>query len=275
MESNTNAPAPDLSGTKTPNPATDQADIREMPKTIYDGIAPITDGTQEPVVPQQSRWHLDDGIEGKGDRPEWLQGKFDKVTDQAKAYTDLQKKFGEFKGAPENYDLEKLPSHIQKDSPLIQSYSKIFKEMNLSQEGFERVVNEFVKVQEEFSEVKPEQILKELGPTGNDILGRVGNWIKNNFSPEEQQRLQAWSMEAKDVMLLDKLRASAPLSRAPSENELQGFGYKYETSKAVEAEKQANWDKYKSNPAYASEISRRYQDALMREGHTNNGLRKR
>lgn len=272
--------AADLSGTAIPNPATPQGEVKEAPKTIYDQALtqqPITEtttdqsGNEVGVTP----WRFNTEIEGKGERPEYLQQKYNSVEDQAKAYAELQKKFGEFKGSPEKYDLEKLPPHIQKDSPLIDAYSKIFKEMNLSQEGFERVVNEFVKVQEEFSEVKPGQILKDLGPTGNEIMGRVGNWIKNNFSPEEQQRLQMWSMDAKDVMLLDKLRASAPLSRAPSNNDLQGAGYGYETSKAVEAEKQANWEKYKTNPAYASEISRRYQDALMREGHPNNGLRKR
>ncbi len=266
-------------GTAIPNPATaEKPSEASAPQTIFDQTeSPTpetttdTQGNEQPV----GQWWLDDGIQGKGDRPEYLQQKFSKITDQAKAYNELQKKFGEFKGAPESYDLNKLPEHIQKDSPLIQNYAKIFKEMNLSQEGFERVVNEFVKTQEEFSQVKPQEILKELGPTGNEVIGRVGNWIKNNFSAEEQARMKAWSMEAKDILLLDKLRASTPISRAPTNNELQGMGYGYETSKAVEAEKAANWDKYKSNPAYASEISRRYQDALMREGHPNQGLRKR
>jgi len=259
---NAEASASTGSGTSTPNPAMAQASApAAQPATsIYDVVnsqtfesAPSQEAAADPVAAQSNR-------------PDYLLEKYQNETDQAKAYPELLKKFGEFKGAPEAYDLAKLPEHLNRESPLITKMAERFKAMNLSQEGFEAIVNDFVSVQEEFMEVKPEQILQELGPTGKDVLGRVGNWIKN-FSAEEQEVLKSWSMSAKDIQLLDKLRASTPLSRAPTNADIMSSSG-FETLKAVEAEKAQNWDRYRNDAAYASEISRRYQDAAMREGYS-------
>jgi len=248
-------------GTSIPNPATHAPTESAPPSaSIYDAIANANTGSIE-KAPEQA-----DPVAAQSERPDYLQEKYKTVEEQAKAYPELLKKYGEFKGAPEAYDLAKLPEHLNRESPLITKMAERFKAMNLSQEGFEAVVKDFVSIQEEFAEVKPQQIMDELGPMGKDIIGRVGNWIKN-FSPEEQETFKNWSMSGKDIQLLDKLRASTPLSRAPTQADLAGH-YGFETMKAVEAEKSLNWDRYKNDPAYASEISRRYQDAAMREGRS-------
>lgn len=249
-------------GTSSPNPIGAQPVESVAPSgSIYDlaNNAPNSGNPSEApptdVVAEQSN------------RPDYLQEKFKTTEEQAKAYNDLSKKFGEFKGAPEAYDLTKLPEHLNKESPLITKMAERFKAMNLSQEGFEAIVKDFVSVQDEFMEIKPEQIMQDLGPTGKEVIGRVGNWIKN-FSPEEQETLKSWSMSAKDIQLLDKLRASTPLSRAPTNADIMS-STGFETLKAVEAEKAQNWDRYRNDAAYASEISRRYQDAAMREGYSH------
>src|SRR5690349_17470972 len=62
-------------------------------------------GNNAPVTPTGD-WYYSDGIKGDGAKPDWFKGdKYKTVTDQAKAYTDIEKKLGAFKGAPEKYDL--------------------------------------------------------------------------------------------------------------------------------------------------------------------------
>lgn len=48
-------------------------------------------------------WVLAEGVQGTGKRPEWFKGdKYGSVADQAKAYVDLEKRFGSFNGAPKD-----------------------------------------------------------------------------------------------------------------------------------------------------------------------------
>lgn len=44
-----------------------------------------------------------DGVEGTGETPEWFKSnKYKTVADQAKAYTELESRFGAFSGAPKD-----------------------------------------------------------------------------------------------------------------------------------------------------------------------------
>jgi len=67
---------------------------------------------KEPVTPDtsngtetQSDWFYTDGVKGNGDKPEWLADKYKSVADKANGYSEIQKKFSNFTGAPEKYDL--------------------------------------------------------------------------------------------------------------------------------------------------------------------------
>ena len=49
-------------------------------------------------------WSWNDSMPGSGEAPEWLnQGKYSNVEEQAKAYRELETRFGGFTGAPETY----------------------------------------------------------------------------------------------------------------------------------------------------------------------------
>ena len=51
----------------------------------------------------EGEYFLSDGIKGTGETPEWYKGdKYKSVAEQAKAYTELEKKFGGFTGAPKD-----------------------------------------------------------------------------------------------------------------------------------------------------------------------------
>lgn len=54
----------------------------------------------------EGEYFLTEGIKGAGDTPEWFKAdKYKSIADQAKAYTELEKRFGGFKGAPKDLSL--------------------------------------------------------------------------------------------------------------------------------------------------------------------------
>jgi len=248
-------------GSSSPNPAMTQVSAPEAtnPGSIYD----LANSKSLESAPAQEQ--SIDQVVTQSNRPDYLLEKYQNEAEQAKAYPELLKKFGEFKGAPEAYSFDKLPDSVDKESPLLKGLAEHFKTLNLSDEGFNKTVAVFAELTEKYSANSREQIMQDLGPTGNEVIGRVGNWIKN-FSQEEQALFNEMSLSAKHIQLLDKLRASTHLSRAPTNADIMSSSG-FETLKAIEAEKAQNWDRYRNDPAYASEISRRYQDAAMREGY--------
>tara|TARA_R110002096_G_scaffold187462_1_gene366846 strand:+ start:4345 stop:4605 length:261 start_codon:yes stop_codon:yes gene_type:complete len=51
----------------------------------------------------EGEYFLSDGIKGSGETPDWYKAdRYASVAEQAKAYTELEKKFGGFKGAPKD-----------------------------------------------------------------------------------------------------------------------------------------------------------------------------
>jgi hypothetical protein len=211
-------------------------------------------------------WKWADEILGKGPRPEFLKEKYGSVEDQAKAYLELEKRMGEFKGAPKDgYKFDNLPDGFSAEDPLLQGFSETFKEMNLSQEGFERVIGKFVELANvDNTVVSNENLMRELGADGKMIMDRVDNWM-SNFSEQDQKTIRSWGMSAEDIRALDAIRAGRSPSRAPTTHEAESR-YVYETAKHVEAEKNANWARYTRDDAYREEITRRWTDALLREG---------
>ena len=66
----------------------------------------------------EGEYFLTEGIKGSGETPEWFKAdKYKSIADQAKAYTELEKRFGGFKGAPkEGYSCLLYTSPSPRDS---------------------------------------------------------------------------------------------------------------------------------------------------------------
>lgn len=232
--------------------------------------------SEESGASETGAWFLSEGVEGEGEPPEWfISNKYKSVADQAKAakelrteYNKMQEKMKAFTGAPENYDFEALPEGIDKSSPMLERFSGIFKDMGMSQEGFEAVTKEFMATQIENAQISPQEIIKDIGPEGPEVFDRVSNWARNTFSQEEQAVLSQLVTSGDGLLLLDKLRGNTKLSRLPNQHDLQNV-QSFESSSKIKAEKRANIDKYMTDQNYAKEISRRLQTALIYEGKSN------
>ena len=82
----------------------------------------------------EGEYFLSDGIKGTGDMPEWYKGdKYKSVAEQAKAYTELEKKFGGFTGSPK--DGYQGPVGIATDAALLQELTEVATKTKMTQEA--------------------------------------------------------------------------------------------------------------------------------------------
>ena len=220
--------------------------------------------TQAPIADvQASEWAWAEGLKGEGDKPDWLNSRYKSVAEQAKAYTELEKRFGEFRGAPKDgYQLDAIEG-LEKDSPMLQQFSKTFAELNLSQAGFERIVNEFVNTHASIAQANAAEEMKKLGPQGQQMIKETNNWIQNNFPPDIAKCIQGWVMTADDIKALDMIRAFQPVSKIPNAHDMSNTAI-YESLTDVKNEKNTNWARYKDDAVYRKNIDDRMASAVRR-----------
>lgn len=254
-----------------------QESVTTAPKTSVTSLAEMvtTEETQGQAGGEQAPkdWFWADDIQGQGDRPEWLQDRYKTVSEQAKAYKDLESKFGQFKGAPKDgYNLEKVEG-IDKESPLLGHFKDVFKDLNLSQEGFERVVNEFVNAHESIISTDAEAEMKKLGPHGKQILQQTVMQVQNNFPKEVADTIKSWMMTAQDVEAVKTMMSYLPQSRAPSNYDMQP-AQQFESYKELLNEKATQYDKYMNDANYRNRLDEKIVQARRRESNERTLQRK-
>ena len=83
---------------------------------------PVEEAAAEEVVESTE---VEAAAPEEGEKPEWLKDKYKSVEDQAKAYAELEKKFGGFTGSPEgDYEMkvpEGISGEFDMDDPRIAS----------------------------------------------------------------------------------------------------------------------------------------------------------
>jgi len=239
---------------------------QKAPENIWSqGEAPKEAQDQAPAeAPAGSDWYFDEDIPGKGDKPEWMKEKYKTVSDQAKAYVELEKRMGEVAGSPKDgYNYEGIEG-LSGDDPMVSHFANTFKELNLSQKGFERVINEFVGMQSESMQVNAEAEVKKLGVDGAIQVERINTWLGNTFDDATAQTIKGWVSTAEDIKALQSLKSFQPQSSIPSAQTAQ-MSAGYETVKELRNEQATSWDKYQADPNYRARWQERLRNAHGRE----------
>jgi hypothetical protein len=239
--------------------------------SFFDSAAPVAHMDAETPAPdsgqegqQSAEWYFNEKIKGDGARPAWLKDKYKSVADQAAAYSELEKKLGEFKGAPkEGYKLDDIEGIDMKD-PLLEKFLPKFKEMNMSQDAVKALINEFSSYKTELSTVNVKEEIKKLGLEGQDMINKTNQWMANNLDPEVAETIKSWIHTAEDMKALNALRSFQPLSRSPNVADMQS-AVTYETLKEVKNEKINNWERYKEDVNYRNSVNERMERAVHRE----------
>lgn len=137
--------------------------------------------------------------------------------EQAKAYGELQKKFGSFTGAPDEYEFaipEGAEEHISlddlKDDPIYTEYKDIAKEMGINNEGFNKLAELYIKGQladVEAGKLVYEEEMKALGNDGQRRLENISDWAKAQLSAEDSEALLGSLTSAASVRAIESMIA--------------------------------------------------------------------
>jgi hypothetical protein len=192
----------------------ESTETTEATTTDADAVA----GMVTPETPAaEAQYHYADGLPGEGVAPEWFKGdKYKTVSDQAKAYTDLESRFGSFTGAPEEYEivtsdeLKEKGVELSGDDPIMEEALKFAKESNMSQDGFNSMMELYgmakVAEAEAIGLARADEI-KALGMNAQSRLDNLNAWGKTNLPTDLFEGFQEMATSAAAVQALEKLVA--------------------------------------------------------------------
>lgn len=176
-------PAAPEAVTETPAAAPAAPVVKGTPASLVDGVKP-----GEPA--EAPKWFLSEGVGGSGDAPDWFKAdKYKTVDEQARAYTELEKRFGAFEGAPKDgvYKInppEGIQVEFDTEHELFQGLNKWAKESNLSQKGYDQVIGMLAKYE---ASLAPDmgEIKKQVGENADARISSATQWVKSNLSTDE------------------------------------------------------------------------------------------
>jgi hypothetical protein len=163
-------------------------------------------------------WRWVDGINGEGDRPEWFRDKYKTVADQAKAYTDLEKKVGQ--AAPDEYEVvlpETVNAAMLEGDPMLDWFKTAAKEANLGQESFNHMLTGYIENQVRGINHDRSAEMDALGPQAQSRLKTLASWGQGNLSAQQWEVYKGVASSAEGVELLEALvgkSREAPLAKA-------------------------------------------------------------
>ena len=180
-------------------------------------------------------WSYADGVPGTGDAPDYfIPQEFKTIEDQAKAYKDLSAKRAQFSGAPEGaYTFTPMAElkdvKINAEDPLYKTFMVWARDANLSQDGFDKVVNLYLSDQSKTHTVSEDQSkayhaeqLRILGPEFGEQKKNLASWCKAHLTPDETKLFNGMGDNAPRIKLLLRLvegqnATPIPMGEAPAE----------------------------------------------------------
>lgn len=186
----------------------EQAEVQETTSdTLLDNAEPTLG---------ENEYFLAEGIKGTGETPEWYKAdKYQSVAEQAKAYTELEKKFGGFKGAPK--DGYSAPEGVEKDDALLAELTEFAKDTNMSQEAYGRAWELLTAQEQAVEEVTAEQEMAKLGDNATQRLKNVEGFLKNNLDADTYTQVQDLVTTAESVQLVEAIVKATVPAKLPIE----------------------------------------------------------
>lgn len=199
-------------------------------------------------------WFWAEGVPGQGPRPDFLPEKFSSVADAAKARGQLEKKLGAFTGAPEEYDFEELG--LDKEQHTLKELSALGKELNMSQDGFEKLVTKLMGAQDAESEVDMEAEVSKLGEEGERLMLQYKNFSDNHLMAEEKEQVKSWIKSAEDLKVFTAMVKGIYGKRLPTDNTMY-MGNHGDSEAQVRSDIAKNLDRYRNDKVFQKDIRNR------------------
>jgi len=174
----------------------------------------------------EGEFFLSDGIKGVGDQPEWYKAdKYKSVAEQAKAYTELEKKFGGFTGAPK--DGYSVVEGVESDDALWQELVSFGEKTNMSQSAMNDAWELLSAQDQAAEEVSMEVELQKLGDNGVERVKVVEQYMKNNLDGDTYERLRYAVNSAEAVELVEALVKSTAPAKLPIDGHIEPGGLEW------------------------------------------------
>lgn len=216
---------------------------------------------QEGAQNTPSEWFWKEGVKGDGDKPDFLLDKYKSVADQAKSYNDLYKKFGAFTGAPEQYEVEHLG--VDPDQHTLKTLMDIGKELNMSQEGLDKLVGRLTTAIEQEKESDLESEISKLGDEGSKLMKQYKYFVDNHLQPEEREVARDWIRTAADLKVFTAMTNGVYNKRIPTENDVHLKNH-FESVSELRKEMAQNKDRFDSDKDYRNDWLKRMDYAQQR-----------
>ncbi len=189
-------------------PAAPVAPVNSLLPEAVAPVAPVAPAA--PVDPNSpDAWVLSEGVLGQGPRPDWFKkDKYKSVVEQAKAYPELEKRFGAFVGAPAEgkYEFaapEGLTVDFDDKHPLVPNFTKWAAENQLGQKGYNELLGMLARYEE--AQIPNMNAVREtLGVNADARINAVSQWAQVNLSPAQYNilRTAAGGAQAAEVLQL-------------------------------------------------------------------------
>ena len=204
----------------------------------------------------EGEYFLSDGIKGVGDQPEWYKAdKYKSVAEQAKAYTELEKKFGGFTGAPK--DGYSVIEGVEPDDALWQELVSFGEKTNMSQSAMNDAWELLSAQDQAAEEVSMEVELQKLGDNGVERVKVVEQYMKNNLDGDTYERLRYAVNSAEAVELIEALVKSTAPAKLPIDGYIEPGGITWEDIESEMYKKSDNGQYLRSvDPNHEAKIQR-------------------
>jgi len=204
----------------------------------------------------EGEFFLSDGIKGVGDQPEWYKAdKYKSVAEQAKAYTELEKKFGGFTGAPK--DGYSIVEGVESDDALWQELVSFGEKTNMSQSAMNDAWELLSAQDQAAEEVSMEVELQKLGDNGVERVKVVEQYMKNNLDGDTYERLRYAVNSAEAVELIEALVKSTAPAKLPIDGYIEPGGLTWEDIESEMYKKSDNGQYLRSvDPNHEAKIQR-------------------
>jgi hypothetical protein len=151
--------------------------------------APVAAPGADPAAVAEPEWFYANGVKGVGAVPDWYKAtKYKTVDEQAKAYTELESRFGAFTGAPKDGKYEfKMPEGIEGEfdttSEIYIGFNKWAVENQLNPKGYQDLLGMFAQYEASQAPQAPDMnaIKAELGENADARITAAAQWAKANL----------------------------------------------------------------------------------------------
>lgn len=203
------------------------------------------------------------------ERPEWLLDKYmsddrdlaESIAEQAKAYTEAQKRLGGFTGAPEDdYTFampEGIEGEIDTELDAYQQFTQVARDANMSQETAQKLFNIFVGYQDQTNKQFAIDFNNEkemLGPQADQRIGAVASWAQSNLAPEDMPVLESMLMRADQMAVMEKLIGKTRQSPVPKTNQVEApiAGYSQH-----QFDQDVNSERFRTDRAFREQVRKK------------------